>query len=160
MPLVVSNSSPIIHLAKIGKLDLLSMYYGQLLVPQAVWQECTTASTGRDEIEHIRCASWINTVKIHDRIVTLLRHDIDQGEAEAIALAIERKASLLLLDDAEAREKARLYYLPVTGTVGVLLRAHKEGLIPSFRDVLRYLSLSGFWLNPKLAEKLIAEVGE
>ena len=81
MPLVVSNSSPIIHLAKIGKLDLLSMYYGQLLVPQAVWQECTTASTGRDEIEHIRCASWINTVKIHDRIVTLLRHDIDQGEA-------------------------------------------------------------------------------
>ena len=130
--MVVSNSTPIIHLAKIGKLDLLSALYGQLLVPQAVWRECTSASKGRDEIEDIRAATWIKTIKFNDRIVTLLRHEIDQGEAEAIALALERNASLLLLDDAEAREKARLYHLPVTGTIGVLLRARKEGLITSW----------------------------
>ncbi len=162
MPPVVSNSSPLIHLAKIGQLELLKSFFGNLLVPHAVWQECTaTTGSGRPEIDLIRnSSSWIQTVKVHDRIVTLLRHDIDLGEAEAIALALERGASLLLLDDADAREKARLYRIPVTGTLGILLRARKEGLILSLRKTLQELAVSGFWLNPVLTESLIVAAGE
>ena len=162
MPPVVSNSSPLIHLAKIGHLELLQKFFGSIVVPHAVWQECTSATgKGRFEIDQIRKASpWIKTVKIHDRIITLLRHDIDLGEAEAIALALENRAPLLLLDDAEAREKARLYRIPITGTIGILLRAKNEGLIPVLRPNLHALTASGFWINPGLVERLLSEAGE
>ena len=160
MPLVVSNSSPIIHLAKIGHLDLLRIFYGNITVPHAVWQECTIAGKGRAEVAHIAAAGWIKTVRIQDRIITILRHEIDHGEAEAIALALEKKAALLLLDDAEAREKARLYNIAVTGTIGILLRARREMLIPSLRETLQDLMATGFWLHDRLAARLLAEVGE
>lgn len=160
MQIVISNSTPIIHLAKIGQLDLLKKYFGSIIVPQMVWKECSSPGAGRPEIESILSADWIKVVKINDRIVTLLRHDIDHGEAEAIALALERKASLILLDDSDAREKARLYHLPVTGTVGLLLRAYRDGLIASFSVMLDELESSGFRLNAKLKEKLLKEVGK
>ena len=160
MQTVISNSTPIIHLAKIGQLDLLKVFFGTITVPQMVWKECTFPGASRPEIESILSADWIKVVKINDRIVTLLRHDIDHGEAEAIALALERKASLILLDDSDAREKARLYHLPITGTVGLLLRAHHEGLLISFTETLNELESSGFRLNAKLKEKLLKEVGD
>ena len=158
MQTVISNSTPIIHLAKIGQLDLLKNFFGTITVPQMVWKECTSPGASRPEIESILSADWIKVVKINDRIVTLLRHDIDHGEAEAIALALERKASLILLDDSDAREKARLYHLPITGTVGLLLRAYREGLLISFTETLDALESSGFRLNAKLKEKLMKEV--
>lgn len=159
MQTVISNSTPIIHLAKIGRLDLLQQFFGTIIVPQMVWKECTSPGKRRPEIENILTADWIQVVKINDRIVTLLRHDLDHGEAEAIALAMERKASLILLDDSDAREKARLYHLPITGTVGLLLRAYREGLLVSFGETLDELESSGFRLNAKLKEKLLKEVG-
>lgn len=160
MPLVVSNSSPIIHLAKLGRLAILKEFYGSLTVPDMVWQECTVSGKGRAEVARITEATWIKKVTVQDRIVTILRHEIDYGEAEAIALALERKADLLLLDDAEAREKARLYNITITGTLGILLRARKELLIPSLRETLCELASTGFWLHDKLAARLLAEVGE
>jgi len=72
-------------------------------------------------------------------------------------LAMERKASLLLLDDSDAREKARLYHLPITGTIGLLLRAYREGMLISFGETLEELESSGFRLHKKLKEKLLQE---
>ncbi|MEI6702293.1 MAG: DUF3368 domain-containing protein [Deltaproteobacteria bacterium] len=160
MPPVISNSSPIIHLAKIGHLDLLHRFFGSILVPQMVWKECTSPGRKRPEIDTILAAEWIKVVRINDRIVTLLRHEIDHGEAEAIALALEKKASLLLLDDADAREKARLYRLPITGTVGLLLRARREGIITSLAGTLQMLETNGFRLHIMIKEKLLKEAGE
>ena len=79
----------------------------------------------------------------------MLRHDPDHGEAEAIALAIERKASLLLLDDSE---KARLYHLTFTGTAGLLLRAYREGMLVSLGETLDELESSGFSLHTNSRE--------
>ena len=107
-------------------------------------------------LKNILAVDWIEVVKINDRIVTLLRHELDHGEAEAIALAMERKASLLLLDDSDAREKARLYHLPITGTIGLLLRAYREGMLISLGETLEYLESSGFRLHKKLREKTFA----
>jgi predicted nucleic acid-binding protein len=73
---------------------------------------------------------------------------------------MERKASLLLLDDSDAREKARLYRLPITGTVGLLLRAYREGMLVSLGETLDELESSGFRLHIKLKEKLLKEAGE
>lgn len=85
---------------------------------------------------------------------------MDRGEAEAIALALETRSSLILLDDADAREKARLYHLKMTGLLGILLRAKKSGKIASLSEKLDMLRSTGFWLSVDLTDRLLREVGE
>lgn len=161
MPDVISNSSPIIHLAKIGKLHLLQEFYGQLIIPQAVHEECVLEGRHREEIAVIKNADWFlrATVK-NTSLVRLLLSQLDCGEAEVIALALERPTDLLLLDDADAREKAKIYHLSFTGTLGILLRAKQEGKIGSFRDILEHLRETGFWVTDSVKKKFLAAAGE
>jgi predicted nucleic acid-binding protein len=129
---VVSNSSPIIHLAKIGRLDLLQDFFGELLIPEAVYEECITEGRDRSEVPIIKQASWLRVVPVtNQNLVSLLKAEIDRGEAESIALALETQASLILLDDYDAREKARLYHLKITGILGLLIRAKRSGKLTS-----------------------------
>ena len=100
-------------------------------------------------------------VRVANRnLVKLLNAEIDSGEAEAVALALENRASLILLDDADAREKARLYQISITGTLGLLLRAKKTGKIASLSAILDALCQTGFWLRAELIQRLLVEVGE
>lgn len=158
---VVSNSSPIIHLAKIDQLNLLSGFFGELLIPPAVYEECITEGKGRPEVARIKQASWLRVAPVgNQNLITLLNAEVDRGEAEAIALALETQASLILLDDADAREKARLYHLKMTGLLGILLRARKSGKIVSLSKMLDALRNTGFWLSVRLTDRLLREVGE
>jgi predicted nucleic acid-binding protein len=161
MPTIVSNSSPLIHLAKIDQLHLLHDFFDQIIIPNAVYNECVIEDKEYQEISRIKNADWLQTCHVSDRnLVILLQSEIDKGESEAIALALEKSAHLILLDDAEAREKARLYHLKITGTIGILLRAKKEGKLQSFHQVINQLQTTGFWLNEKLKQRLLVEVGE
>ena len=85
---------------------------------------------------------------------------LDYGESEAIALALEIDADLILLDDLDARETARIYDLQITGTIGILLRTKFEGKIVSLKDTLRKLMKTGFWINKKLIQELLKFAGE
>ena len=153
---VVSNSSPIIHLAKIGRLELLKGLYGKIIVPEKVYMECTDTAHFREEVELILQSAWISKYLIKDyNLFRLLYSEIDAGEAEAIVLALEQRADLLLLDDQEARNKARRLNLPITGTVGVLLKAKNEGLISSLDGEIQSLQASGFWLSNSLVHALL-----
>jgi uncharacterized protein len=97
-------------------------------------------------------SAWISKYLIKDyNLFRLLYSEIDAGEAEAIVLALEQRADLLLLDDQEARNKARRLNLPITGTVGVLLKAKNEGLISSLDGEIQRLQASGFWLSSVLS---------
>lgn len=159
--LIVSNSSPIIHLAKIDQLELLTDFFGELIIPPAVYDECIVDGKGRPEVARIKQASWLRVVQVtNQNLVTLLNAEVDRGEAEAIALALETRASLILLDDAEAREKARLYHLKMTGLLGILLRARQSGKIASLSEKLDALRHTGFWLNAGLTDRLLREAGE
>jgi predicted nucleic acid-binding protein len=158
---VVSNSSPIIHLAKIGHLDLLQDFFGELLIPEAVYEECMTEGKDRPEVSIIEQASWLRIVPVvNQNLVSLLKSEIDRGEAESIALALETKASLILLDDSDAREKARLFHLKITGILGLLIRAKRSGKLTSLSTTLDALRHTGFWLNATLVDRLLIEVGE
>ncbi len=90
-------------------------------------------------------------------MVKLLLTSVDAGESEAIALALETGADLILLDDSDAREKARLYGLTITGTIGVLMRAREEGKLSSFKEVLERLKRNGFWIGNALRSRLLTE---
>ena len=152
----VSNSSPIIHLTKIGMLELLHALFGQIFVPEMVYSECTNSIHHRREIGLIKNADWINVVSISNRkLFNVLHQDVDAGEGEALVLAMESNADLILLDDQEARSKARILDLHVTGTLGVLLKAKNAGLIDSVTDSIQLLEDTGFWISPELLAKLL-----
>ena len=92
---VVSNSSPIIHLSKIGRLDLLKFLFDTIKIPEAVYKECVIEGGYRPEVKIIRDAKWIKVVNIKDTNLTkLLKAEVDEGEAEAIALALEIGAEI------------------------------------------------------------------
>jgi predicted nucleic acid-binding protein len=157
----VSNSSPIIHLAKIDQLDLLLDFFGELVIPQAVYEECITEGKEHPEVAKIKQASWLRVVQVaNQNLIKLLNAQVDRGEAEAIALALETQASLILLDDSDAREKARLYHLKMTGILGILLRARKSGKIASLSAKLDALRNTGFRLSIGLTDRLLREAGE
>lgn len=158
MPKVVSNSSPLIHLAKIGHLDLLKYFFGEILVPKVVYKECVIEGKGRGDAKKIEKAEWIKVAKMRDEnLKKALMMVLDEGEAEAIALALEESADLILLDDYEARETARNYRLRITGTIGILIRARYSGKIDSVKEELEKLKETGFWLSEDLYTKILRE---
>ncbi len=136
--LVVSNSTPLIHLAKIGRLELLGEFFGEVLIPEAVYRECV----------------------VEERLKRSLMIKLDEGESEAIVLALEKKADLILIDDYDGREVARALGLKVTGTIGILLKAKFSGRITSLKDELEKLKSTGFWLSEGLYEKILKKAGE
>jgi len=161
MQKVVSNSSPIIHLAKIGKLSLLRKYFNTIMVPESVFKECVAEGKDRKEVEAVKKAEWIRVAEVQDKkLVKLLQSSLDDGESEAIALSLESGADLILLDDSDAREKARIYGLTVTGTLGILLRAKKDRKISSLKENIIKLRESGFWVSDFVEERLLEASGE
>lgn len=160
--MVVSNTSPLMNLAIIGRLDLLRHFYETIHVPQAVWDELVEQGAGKPGSEAIAAAQWIQTHTVQNQhLVAALREQLDSGESEAIALALELKATLILLDETEGRRVATLYGLNKTGALGILLRAQKDGVISSFKDEMDKLKQEAhFWISPPLFEKLLRTAGE
>ena len=113
----------------------------------------------REEVKFLKEANWIEVKQTKDKnLIKLLESHLDYGESEAIALEID--ADLILLDDLDTRETARIYDLQITGTIGILLRAKFEGKIVSLKDTLRKLMKTGFWINKKLVQELLKFAGE
>ncbi len=113
---VISNSSPLIHLAKIGRLNLLSCFFDGVVIPEAVYRECVVEGEDKKDAKRIKMAEWISVEKIRNKeLKKAFMMILDEGEAETIVLALEKSADLLLLDEYEARKVARTYNLPITG---------------------------------------------
>jgi len=105
--ITVSNSSPIINLARIGKLDLLRQIFGTVTVPDAVWREVVVDGAGQAGARDVEQASWIRRATVKNRdLVRALQQELDEGESEAIALACETQGSLLLMDENLGRENS------------------------------------------------------
>ncbi|HEC88601.1 MAG TPA: DUF3368 domain-containing protein [Thermoplasmata archaeon] len=156
---VVSNSSPLIHLAKIKKLDLLKDIFGRIFIPKAVYDESVVE--GFKEANEIKKSEWIIVKEIkNEDLKKALSIYLDDGEAEAITLAIEEKADLILLDDYDAREVARKYGLNITGVIGILLKAKYMEKIRRVKPYLEKLREAGFWINDDLFLKILREIKE
>ena len=130
--IVISDTTPLITLMKAGKLDVLHSLFGEVLLPEAVFAVATGNETFRDEADIIRNSEFIKVVQIQNKSqVSFLQRatGLDLGESEAIIYADEMKADLLLMDEAAGRKVAQNMNLPITGSVGVLIRAFKSGII-------------------------------
>jgi len=165
MALIVCDSSTLIHLTSIGRLALLQTFYQQITIPPAVWHEVVEQGAGRAgarEVAEACQAGWIDLLAPTDEpLIHLLRRDLDAGESEALALALERHADLILLDESEARRTAERYGLAKTGVIGLLIRARREGLVDSLRAELDRLQIQGgFWIEAALYKQVLASIGE
>lgn len=135
--IVVSNTSPITNLAAISQLSLLQQLYETIIIPQAVYDEVTGVDKVVAGTIEVQTELWIQTQLVANyALVTALQLELDWGEAEAIALAIELKADLLLLDERRGRTVASRFGLKFTGILGVLIEAKHKGAISAVKPVL------------------------
>ncbi len=159
----VANSSVLITLSIIGQLALLPRRFPEgVLIPQAVWREVVEMGKGHPGSEEVASASWVEVHEVKDReLVSLLHSELDEGEAEAIALAREEQASVVLLDEKDARRVARRLSMHALGTVGLLIWAKRVGAIANLREELDTLrSSGGFHLSQAVYDDALRAGGE
>lgn len=157
--IVICDASPIIALAAVGRLDLVRELYGEAIIPRAVHEEITLGPGGA---ELIAGAPWLFMRDARDRsVVGELEGEVDRGEAEAIALAIELAADLIIIDDRRGRIAAARRGIPLTGVVGILLEARTRGLIGPVGPVLDELQTrAGFRLGESVRRQALEAAGE
>ncbi len=150
------------NLAIIGQLHLIQELFGEIIIPKEVRAELIIEGKGKPGTNEIEKAKWIKVAKVkNDSLVKMLTKDLDVGESAAIALAIERKANLLLLDETDARNLAEFYNLTKTGVIGILIRAKKRSLIKEIKPMLEKLRTQAhFWIKPDLYDAILTEIGE
>jgi|SRR5208337_197732 len=153
MPVVISNSSPLIALSGIDQLHILKELWHEVVIPEAVYREVVTNGIGKPGADKAAaaCSDWIKVVSVINRSeVEALQTILDEGEAGVIALGQEIKANLLLLDNREPRMFAKAVGLPVIGTVGIIKLAWQKGFIKRPTDELYKLRINGFWIDDEL----------
>jgi uncharacterized protein len=159
---VVSNTSPILNLAIIGHLHLLSEQFSTVLIPEAVYRELRLDEDlpGSNDIRIAIKAGWLQVKPIHNRAFQeTLARDLDRGEAEAIVLAIETNAERIVLDEREARRIAKTLNLPVTGILGILLTAQNVGSLSfTLAQLIKALQEdAGFYLAEPLIQTVLQQ---
>jgi len=160
---VVSNTSPLSNLAIVGRLDLLRDQFGAVLVPPAVRRELIQLRHGAATrlIDEAFSDGWLQVTPLLQPVPGHLGLGLHAGEAEALALAVERNADLALLDDGDARRRATEAGLRISGILGILLRAKRNGQVPSLREEIRRLREEApFFVARPLERTLIAAAGE
>jgi len=165
MQLVISDSSTLIHLARIKRFNLITQYYPSVLIPHAVYEEVVDSDknkSGSQEVSDAITRGEINIRNISNtRLSESLKNEIHPGEAEVITLALEVDNPFLLLDDQDARHIATRFNLKYTGLLGILMRARMDNKIPSLRDEIEKLRTVGkFWISDTMRDKALTIVGE
>lgn len=158
--LVVADSGPLIALARINQLKVLPKLFTEILVPPAVWEEVTVQGKGAPGAREVEEAEWIKVESVDPSLVEHVALLLGRGEAEAIVLSESLPDSLVLLDDARARRVAERFGLKRMGTLGVLLRAKKKGLISEVRTCLEALTVNGIYIKQTLVDSVLKEAGE
>jgi len=158
--IVVSDTSPILSLALIERLDLLRELYGSIVIPQAVRQEIMV--TDHSGVREVAQADWIITRPIEpDVVLKLLQREVDRGEAEAIGLAVQLRAAVLLIDERRARRLAQYLELNIVGLLDVLQAAKQRHFITNVKPILDDLiTRARFRLSHKLYQRTLFTAGE
>jgi uncharacterized protein len=157
----VSNSSPLILFARIGRLDLVRSLFGEILVPPAVWDEVVTMAAGRAGEREVRAADWIRRRQLPGSTIAKQFAGLDPGEAEALTLVASLDVDTpILLDDQQARRVARASGLYVIGSGGILGRAKEAGHIPAVSPSLSDLRAAGLFLSERAVRELLDSADE
>lgn len=153
---IIANSTPLIALNKIGKLDLLKQMYREIIIPYAVYEEVILESSIKESNDFIKESGFINIIKIkNEEAKRLFVTSLHKGEVEVMILAKEIEADLCIIDDLLARRYAKYYNLNITGTIGAILKSKEQGIISEVRPIMDELIDSGIYIDPKLYNRVI-----
>jgi predicted nucleic acid-binding protein len=163
--IVISDTTPLISLMKIGHLDLIHQLFGEIQVPEAVFKELTSNNRFKNECRQIEECPYINKIKVIDtKSVDLLRKSsgLDLGESEAIILSDYFNVNYLLMDETKGRRVAQQMGIPIMGTIGMLMIAYKEHLLSKqeIKNCINILKDSGRHISEKLYEQLINKLDQ
>lgn len=162
--LVISNTSPLLNLAIINHLFLLQDQFREIIIPEQVKKELRVNENlpGSQLLKDALDQRWIKVQSVeNEALIQLLERELDQGEAEAIALAIQLKSDWLLLDEKEGRRIARTLGLKITGILGIILRGWHEGKISSVKQIIDQLRTDAhFHIASNLEAQILKETGE
>ena len=155
---VVSNTTPLISLGELGLLDVLRALYEELWIPPAVFSEYQAGMPSHAARPSLSGFSWISVHPVSpDPAVPVT---LDAGESEAITLARVANARLILMDEQRGRAVAKRLGLLVTGSIGILLEAKRQGIIPSVRPYLDQMIAQGRRLGSHLYTQALSLAGE
>jgi predicted nucleic acid-binding protein len=159
---VISDTTTISNLFLIKRLSLLEKLYYRISIPRAVFEELEKLELSGWNINDIKYAGWIEVVDVKNRdMVTVLSEILDVGEAEAITLAKEKEADLLIIDEIKGRNYAKKLDIKIIGLIGILLQAKQEKIIDNLENVLIELrENAGFWIKNDLFDKALLLAGE
>jgi uncharacterized protein len=150
---VVCNSSPLIALLSVNKIDILNKLFGEVLIPEAVFNEVFKVENKEADFNK---AKFLKVVRVGDRnLVKVLNVHLGLGESEVIALSLEKDLDRVILDDKQARKIAGNMDLKVIGTVGVLLLAKQKSLINSIKPLLLEMKEK---VNFRISQSIIDKV--
>ncbi|CAA6812960.1 MAG: Unknown protein [uncultured Sulfurovum sp.] len=153
--MIIGDSSALVALATMDRLDLLEKIFGKLYVPQAVYDEVSISY----KAQSIKLKEFLaNKVEVVN--LDISKMGLGQGELEAIALYKNKEADFLLIDDRRAKNFAKLNGINVIGSLGVMILAKDKGLIEFIRDDLGKLLDSGLFISQSLIDRVLFEVGE
>jgi hypothetical protein len=159
LPLVTvfSNTTPLFAFSALRRLDVIQRICGRLFVAESVIEECAVG--GLITVPDLKTFPWIQIVPSPSapdpRFFAL-----DAGERDTLSVALERKADWVLIDERLGRNLAEYYGLAVVGTLGMLLKAKKSGLLPAFLPEVRKLQDFGFCYQENLVQRLAELAGE
>jgi predicted nucleic acid-binding protein len=157
--IIVCDSSPLFALAICDKLYLLDKLYDKVLLPFTVFNESTVI--GKPNAEMIRTWGQDKVVKITDgKLFEALHFALDTGEAEAITLYKEKSADALLIDEQKGRKIAEYYNINIIGTLGILLKAKREGILAEITPSIRLLRKSKIRISDELYDSILELAGE
>lgn len=156
--MIFSNTTPFIALSSIQQLDLLPQLFGQIHVVGEVVDECKVG--GNIYVPDLQQFAWIKIVQSLPVVHNTILLNLDKGEKHTIDMAKQLGAPKVLIDEKIGRAIAEYMGLQVMGTLGVLLKAKKQGLIPSFRNCTQEMLDHGIRYDLKLIDQLAQTVGE
>lgn len=157
--IVISDTSVITNLAAIGQLQLLSQLYNQVTIPEAVYRELADIDPPVPGSLEVQTAPWIEVRQVTNyKVVKYLMNEVwlDPGESEAIALALELNAELLLIDERRGRAEADRLGVRITGLLGILVEAKRKNLIVAVKPLLDALiATSEFRVSSALYKQIL-----
>lgn len=157
---IVINTGPLIALvAALGNLRVLRIYR-EAWVPDEVGQEIRAGGVARFAVAEFEAAHWLQRCERPLTISALLQNTLDKGEAAVIQLGLDQKIETVAIDEAAGRRLARLNGLSVTGSIGILLRAKREGYSFSMQEAIERMKAQGVWLSDRVIAFALAQAGE
>ena len=158
---VIVNTSPLISLCILEKLEILPILFEEIYVPKAVFQEAVVLGKGKYGSTDVENAAWLKVTEIsNEDLRDSIALSLDHGEAEVIALAKELGINTVVIDEYAGRRYAKMLDIDVVGTLGILLKAKEKGLIQQIKPLMELLLKHKRYIGINLFEKVLRFAGE